>query len=75
MTAAIWAELVKLARSTVGRVGSAAIVIGISAISGSMLLAATTATDPQLLAKLGPVADGTWRGFLLGAVRSPVRAV
>lgn len=69
MKAAIWAELVKLAGSTVGRVGSVAIVVGISVISGSMLLAAATATDPQLLAKLGPVADGTWRGFLLGAVQ------
>ena len=69
MTAAIWAELVKLAGSTVGRVGSAALVIGISVISASMLLAAATTTDPQVLAKLGPVADGTWRGFLLGAVQ------
>jgi ABC-2 type transport system permease protein len=69
MRAAIWAEVVKLAGSTVGRVGSAAIVIGISVISGSMLLAAATTTDPQLLAKLGPVATGDWQGFLLGAVQ------
>lgn len=69
MRAAIWAELVKLAGSTVGRVGSAAIVIGISVLSGSMLLAAATTTDPQLLAKLGPVATGDWRGFLLGAAQ------
>jgi ABC-2 type transport system permease protein len=69
MRAAIWAEVVKLAGSTVGRVGSAAIVIGISLISGSMLLAAATTTDPQLLAKLGPVAAGDWKGFLLGAAQ------
>lgn len=69
MRAAIWAEVVKLAGSTVGRVGSAAIVIGISLISGSMLLAAATTTDPQLLAKLGPVATGDWQGFLLGAAQ------
>ena len=69
MRAAIWAELVKLAGSTVGRVGSVAIVIGISVLSGSMLLAAATTTDPQLLAKLGPVATGDWQGFLLGAAQ------
>jgi len=69
MKAAIWAEVVKLAGSTVGRVGSLAIVVGISVISGSLLLAAATTTDPQMLAKLGPVADGDWRGFLLGAVQ------
>lgn len=69
MRAAIWAEVVKLAGSTVGRVGSAAIVIGISVLSGSMLLAAATTTDPQLLAKLGPVATGDWKGFLLGAAQ------
>ncbi len=69
MRAAIWAEIVKLAGSTVGRVGSAAIVIGISVLSGSMLLAAATTTDPQLLAKLGPVATGDWQGFLLGAAQ------
>jgi ABC-2 type transport system permease protein len=33
-----------------------------------MLIAAST-TDPQLLAKLGPVADGDWNGFLLGAAQ------
>ncbi|MEO5919835.1 MAG: ABC transporter permease [Pseudolysinimonas sp.] len=69
MRAAIWAEVVKLAGSTVGRVGSAAIVIGISVISGSMLLAAATTHNPQLLAKLGPVATGDWHGFLLGAAQ------
>jgi len=69
MRAAIWAELVKLAGSTVGRVGSTAIVVGISILSGSMLLAAATSHDPQVLAKLGPVASGDWTGFLLGAAQ------
>ncbi|WP_394768452.1 ABC transporter permease [Lacisediminihabitans sp.] len=64
----MWAEVVKLAASTVGRVGSIAIVVGISVVSGSMLLAAHS-TDPQLLAKLGPVATGDWHGFLLGAAQ------
>jgi ABC-2 type transport system permease protein len=68
MKAALWAEAVKLAGSTVGRVGSLAIVIGISVLSGTMLAAAST-NDPQLLAKLGPVADGDWNGFLLGAAQ------
>jgi len=68
MKAAIWAEAVKLAGSTVGRVGSIAIVIGISVLSGSMLLAVHS-DDPQLLAKLGPVASGDWTGFLLGAAQ------
>jgi ABC-2 type transport system permease protein len=68
MRAAIWAEGVKLSGSTVGRVGSAVIVIGVSVLSGSMLLAAHS-EDPQLLAKLGPVATGDWTGFLLGAAQ------
>src|SRR4051812_43083355 len=69
MRAAVWAEIVKLIGSTVGRVASIAIVLGIAAISGSMLLAAATSSDPQLLAKLGPVATGDWRGFLLGGAQ------
>ena len=68
MKAAVWAEAVKLSGSTVGRVGSLAIVVGISVLSGTMLVAAST-DDPQLLAKLGPVADGDWNGFLLGAAQ------
>jgi ABC-2 type transport system permease protein len=68
MRAALWAEVVKLAGSRVGRVGSIAVVIGIAVLSGSMLLAAHS-DDPQLLAKLGPVATGDWTGFLLGAAQ------
>jgi ABC-2 type transport system permease protein len=69
MKVAVWAEAVKLAGSTVGRVASIAIVIGIAVLSGSMLLAAVTSGDPQVLAKLGPVATGDWQGFLLGAAQ------
>ena len=68
MKPAIWAETVKLTGSSVGRVGSLAVVVGIAVLSGTMLLAAST-DDPQLLAKLGPVASGDWRGFLLGATQ------
>lgn len=68
MRAAVWAEAVKLTQSTVGRVGSLAVVVGIAVLSGSMLLAAHS-DDPQLLAKLGPVASGDWKGFLLGAAQ------
>ena len=68
MKQAIWAECVKLAGSTVGRVGSLAVVVGIAVLSGSMVLAAHS-DDPQLLAKLGPVASGDWKGFLLGAAQ------
>lgn len=68
MMAAIRAEAVKLSASTVGRVATAAVVLGIAVLSGSMLLAASS-DDPQLLAKLGPVAAGDWHGFLLGAAQ------
>lgn len=68
MTAAVWGEAVKLAASTVGRIGSLALVLGISALSGAMLIAARSG-DPQVLAKLGPVASGDWEGFLLGAAQ------
>lgn len=68
MKAAVWAEVVKLAGSTVGKAGSIAIVVGVSVLSGSMLLAAHSG-DPQMLAKLGPVATGDWNGFLLGAAQ------
>lgn len=68
MKPSLWAETVKLAASTVGRVGSLAIVAGIAILSGTMLAAAAS-DDPQLLAKLGPAASGDWEGFLLGAAQ------
>lgn len=68
MRPAVWAEAVKLAGSTVGRVGSIAIVLGISLLSGAILLAAASG-DPQLVAKLGPGATHDWTGFLLAAAQ------
>src|SRR6478736_9576643 len=64
----MWAEAVKLAGSTVGRVGSIAIVLGISLLSGAILLAAASG-DPQLVAKLGPGITRDWTGFLLAAAQ------
>ena len=68
MKPAIWAEMLKLAGSTVGRVGSIAIVAGIASLSAAMLLAAASG-DPQLMAKLGPAATRDWTGFLLAAAQ------
>jgi ABC-2 type transport system permease protein len=64
----VWAETVKLAGSTVGRVGSIALMAGIAVLTGAMLLAAASG-DPQLLAKLGPAATRDWKGFLLAAAQ------
>ena len=68
MRPAVWAETVKLAGSTVGSVGSIAIVVGISVLSGAMLVAAASG-DPQLIAKLGPASTRDWTGFLLAAAQ------
>ena len=68
MRPSVWAEAVKLTGSTVGRVGSVAVVFGIAVLSGAMLLAAASG-DPQLLAKLGPAATRDWNGFLLAAAQ------
>ncbi|MEX1079779.1 MAG: ABC transporter permease [Homoserinimonas sp.] len=68
MRAALWAEAVKLTSSAVGRVGTAAIVGGIAVLCGALLLAAESG-DPQLVAKLGPAADGGWSGLLAAAAQ------
>ncbi|MCC2031855.1 ABC transporter permease [Microbacterium allomyrinae] len=68
MRPSLWAEAVKLTGSTVGRVGSVAVVAGIAVLSGAMLAAAASG-DPQLLAKLGPAATRDWNGFLLAAAQ------
>ncbi|MHA6693366.1 ABC transporter permease [Homoserinimonas sp. A520] len=68
MRAALWAEAVKLASSLVGRVGTVAIVGGIAVLCGALLLAVHSG-DAQLVAKLGPAADGGWSGLLAAAAQ------
>ena len=65
MTVALRVEALKLARSTVGIIGSAAIVLGIGVLC-AVMMAALGSGDPQLAAKLGPEASRDWHG-LLGA--------
>lgn len=62
MNAAMRVEAVKLMRSRVGVIGSAAIVAGILVLCAGMMLALATG-DPQLTAKLGPDASLTWDGL------------
>jgi ABC-2 type transport system permease protein len=68
MRAALWAETVKLRGSLVGRVASIALIAGIAALTGAILLAAASG-NPQLVAKLGPGATADWNGFLLSAAQ------
>ncbi len=68
MRTAVWAETVKLAGSTVGRVASIALVAGIAVLSGAIMLAAASG-DPQLVAKLGPGITTDWTGFLSAAAQ------
>jgi ABC-2 type transport system permease protein len=68
MRAALWAETVKLTGSLVGRVASIALVVGVAALTGSILLAAASG-NAQLVAKLGPGATADWNGFLLSAAQ------
>lgn len=68
MKPSVWAETVKLSSSSVGRVGSIAVAVGIAVLSGGMLLAAASG-DPQLIAKLGPAATRDWTGFLGAAAQ------
>ncbi|GGH41283.1 ABC transporter permease [Microbacterium album] len=63
MNAAVRWELRKLLRSPVGVIATAAVVVGVAALSGGMLLAAESG-DPQVIAKLGPGAVGGWPGLL-----------
>lgn len=62
-------EFTKLAHATVARVTGVLMVLGISLICSSMLLAVHT-DDPQLAAKLGPLIDpGGWVGYLTVAIQ------
>jgi ABC-2 type transport system permease protein len=63
MTTALVTEFTKFVRATVVRATTIIMVLGISLICSSMLLAVGTA-DPQLAAKLGPLIDpGGWVGY------------
>lgn len=68
MIAAIRAEALKLSRSLVGRIATAAIVVGIVLLSSAML-AAARAGNAQVIAKLGPDATPDWHGFLSAATQ------
>jgi ABC-2 type transport system permease protein len=62
-------EFAKLAHATMVRVTTVLIVLGISLICASMLLAVHT-DDPQLAAKLGPLIDpGGWAGYFSVAIQ------
>ena len=62
-------EFAKLAHATVVRVTTVLMVLGISLICASMLLAVHT-DDPQLAAKLGPLIDpGGWAGYITVAIQ------
>lgn len=56
-------ESVKLARSRVGIITTAAVVLGIIAICAGML-AATASGNAEVTAKLGPYAEYSWFGLL-----------
>lgn len=69
MNAALSTELAKFARSTVIRASNIMMVLGIALICSTMLLAVTTA-NPQMTAKLGPLADpGGWVGYFSAAAQ------
>ncbi|MFL6151365.1 MAG: ABC transporter permease [Ornithinibacter sp.] len=63
MNEAVRVEALKLTRSSVGIVGSAAIVLGIGALC-TVMMAALASDDPQLVAKLGPDASRDWPGLV-----------
>ncbi len=63
MNAAVRVEALKLTRSPVGIIGSAAVVLGIGALC-AVMMAALASGDPQLVAKLGPDASRDWPGLV-----------
>lgn len=68
MIAAIRAELLKLRKSLVGRIATAAVILGIVALSAAML-AAARAGRTEVVAKLGPDATPDWHGYLAAATQ------
>lgn len=63
MNEAVRVEALKLTRSPVGIIGSAAVVLGVGALC-TVMMAALTSSDPQLAAKMGPNATRDWAGLL-----------
>ena len=63
MNRAVRAEALKLTRSPVGIIGSAAIVLGIGTLC-AVMMAALASGDPQLVAKVGPAASRDWPGLV-----------
>jgi ABC-2 type transport system permease protein len=69
MTTGLVTEFTKFVRATVVRATTIIMVLGISLICSSMLLAVRTA-EPQLAAKLGPLIDpGGWTGYFTVAAQ------
>lgn len=65
---AIRVETIKLTRSLVGVIGTAAIAGGVLALIGG-ITAAIRSGQPELTAKLGPSATADWPGLLAGAAQ------
>ncbi len=63
MNQVVRVEALKLTRSPVGVIGSAAIVLGIAVLC-SVMMAALASGDPQLVAKVGPGASRDWPGLV-----------
>jgi len=68
MNVALRVEALKLARSPVGIIGSAAVVLGVGALC-AVMMAALAAGDAQLVAKLGPGASRDWPGLVAAAAQ------
>ncbi|MEP7160655.1 MAG: ABC transporter permease [Dermatophilaceae bacterium] len=61
-------ETLKLARSPVGVIATAVLVVGIVAICAGMMTALRSG-DPQVIAKLGAAASLDWTGLLSGSAQ------
>ena len=68
MSAAIRVEMLKLARSPVGVIGSLALVVGIFALLGG-ITAGVAGGNPELIAQAGPASTLDWEGLLGGAAQ------
>jgi ABC-2 type transport system permease protein len=68
MSAALRAELVKLAASLVGRAATVAVVAGTTGLAAVMLWAVRSG-DPGVVAKLGTAATDDWNGYIGAATQ------